>query len=75
MAQGEVGIDELDAVFCILYGVEIETADDVFRDVWLAVDDAHHLLPGTPAGVRLQPRHIIRIRYPPVVFGAVYILS
>lgn len=46
VAQCEVRTDEFDAILGIVDSVHIEIADDILRDMWFAVDDAHHFVIG-----------------------------
>ena len=75
MTQGEVGTDELDAVLCVVDGIDIEVADDVLRDMWLTVDDAHHLVIGGGSGVWLQVLHEIVLAHGTVVLCTMDVLS
>lgn len=52
--QGEVRIDELDAIPTVFDGFCIKVADDFVTDVWFAIDDAHHFSPCRRAGVGLE---------------------
>ena len=75
VTQGEVGTDELDAVLCIVDGVDIEVTYDVLRNVWLAVDDAHHLVVSRGCGVGLESVYQIVLTFGTEVFCAIYMLS
>ena len=75
MTQGEVGTDELDAVLCVVDGVDIEVADDVLRDMWLTVDDAHNLVLGGSFGGWLQVLNVLVLAYGRVVLCTMDVLS
>ena len=67
--EGEVGVDDLDAIACKADGVGVELADDAVARAGLAVDDAHHFAArrGASVGpesveiaVKAQPAEVLR---------------